>query len=54
MNDLQLELSRSLKIKYDGAYELTIYGFLLVFTDNIHVCTDYSLLTYNDSKHERP
>ncbi len=30
-NDLDFDLSRSLKVKYDGATALPIYDFLLVF-----------------------
>ena len=30
MDDFDFDLSRSLKIKYDGAIELPIYDFLLI------------------------
>ena len=34
MNDLEFDLSRSLKVKYDGAVGLPIYDFLLVYNSN--------------------
>ncbi len=35
MSDLDFDLSRSLKVKCEGAIGLPIYGFLLMFNSNI-------------------
>ncbi len=35
VSDLEFDLSRSLKVKCEGAIRLTIYGFLLMFNSNI-------------------
>ena len=35
VNDLDFDLSSSLKVKYDGAIEHPIYGFPLLFNTNI-------------------
>ncbi len=35
VGDLEFGLSRSLKVKCDGAIELLIYGFLLMFNSSI-------------------
>ena len=34
-SDLDFALSKSLKVKCEGAIELPIYGFLLMFNTNI-------------------
>ena len=34
-SNLDFDLSRSLKVKYDGAIGLPMYGFLLIFNSNI-------------------
>ena len=36
LSDLEFDLSRSLKVKSDGAVELPAYDFLLVFCSNIN------------------
>ena len=35
LSDLEFDLSRSLKVKYDGFLGRPIYGFLLMFNNNI-------------------
>ncbi len=35
LSDLDFDLSRSLKVKSNGAVRLLIYGFLLMFNSNI-------------------
>ena len=35
MSDIDCDLSRSLKFKYNGLIGLTIYGFLLMVNSNI-------------------
>ncbi len=35
LGDLEFDVSRSLKVKYEGAIALPIYGFLLMFNSNI-------------------
>ena len=35
LSDLDFDLSRSLKVKYESAIGLSIYGFLLMFYSNI-------------------
>ena len=35
LNDLDFDLSRPIKVKYDGTIRLPIYGFLLMFSSNI-------------------
>ena len=35
LSDLEFDLSRSLKVKCNGAIGLPIYGFLLMFNSNI-------------------
>ncbi len=35
MGDVDFDFSRSLKVKFDSAIRLTIYGFLLMFNGNI-------------------
>ncbi len=35
LNDLNFDLSRSLKVKYDGGIGLVMYGFLLMFNSNL-------------------
>ena len=35
LGDLDFDLSRSLKVKSNGAIGLPIYGFLLMFNSNI-------------------
>ena len=35
LGDLEVDLSRSFKVKCGGAIELPIYGFLLMFNSNI-------------------
>ncbi len=35
LSDLDFDLSRSLKVKCEGANGLPIYGFLLMFNSNI-------------------
>ncbi len=34
LNDLDFDLSRSLKVKCDGIIGLPVYGFLLMFNNN--------------------
>ncbi len=42
-SDLNFDLSRSLKIKRDSAFEDPIYGFILIFNTN-HIWLNYRLL----------
>ncbi len=35
LSDLDFDLSRSLKVKFDSAIGLNIYGFILMFNSNI-------------------
>ncbi len=35
MSDFEFDLSRSLKVKFESAIGLPIYGFLFMFTSNI-------------------